>query len=276
MAVPKVSDTELTGLALADTLSILQEQLQLTVGVRQQGVKSNNFSTVNGAVTASYDQTALTPMVGLVVKPWNNVAFYANYIEGLSKGDVAPTTAGNAGEVLSPYVSKQEEVGVKVDLGSLAVTISGFEITKPRRNYAHGIPGRRRTALAAWNSMCLASCILGMPVLGGVTLIDAELTKTGIPAALGKRPIGVSQVQANLSTELDISFVPGLTLIASTVYTGAQYVDAINTRSIPAWTRLDLGARYNTNINGRPVTVRALVQNVFDTNYWSGVSSFPA
>lgn len=278
MAVPKVSDTELTGLALADTLSILQEQLQLTVGVRQQGVKSNNFSTVNGAVTASYDQTALTPMVGLVVKPWNNVAFYANYIEGLSKGDVAPTTARNAGEVLSPYVSKQEEVGVKVDLGSLAVTISGFEITKPSAQLdADGIfraDGEQRNRGLEFN--VFGELQPGMRVLGGVTLIDAELTKTGIPAALGKRPIGVSQVQANLSTELDISFVPGLTLIASTVYTGAQYVDAINTRSIPAWTRLDLGARYNTNINGRPVTVRALVQNVFDTNYWSGVSSFPA
>ena len=38
--VPKLSDTELTGLALADTLSVFQERLQLTVGVRQQGVKS--------------------------------------------------------------------------------------------------------------------------------------------------------------------------------------------------------------------------------------------
>jgi len=45
---------------------------------------------------------------------------------------------------------------------------------------------------------------------------------------------------------------------------------------VPAWTRLDLGARYNTRINNRPVTLRALVQNVFDTNYWAGVASFSA
>ncbi|MGY4295836.1 hypothetical protein ACVWXN_003931 [Bradyrhizobium sp. i1.4.4] len=38
----------MTGLALADTLSVFQERLQLTVGVRQQGVKSNNFNT-NGS-----------------------------------------------------------------------------------------------------------------------------------------------------------------------------------------------------------------------------------
>lgn len=105
-SVPKLSDTELTGLALADTLSVFQERLQLTVGVRQQGVKSNNYNTTTGAVTSAYDQTAFTPMVGVVVKPWSNVSLYANYIEGLSKGDVAPTTASNQGEVLAPYFSK--------------------------------------------------------------------------------------------------------------------------------------------------------------------------
>ncbi|WGS23701.1 MULTISPECIES: TonB-dependent receptor [unclassified Bradyrhizobium] len=274
--VPKLSDTELTGLALADTLSILQERLQLTVGVRQQGVRSNNFNTTTGAVTASYDQAALTPMVGLVIKPWNNIAFYANYIEGLSKGDIAPMTASNAGEVLSPYISKQQEAGVKIDFGMLATTISAFEITKPSGQLGADkifrTDGEQRNRGLEFN--VFGEVQPGIRVLGGVTLIDAELTKTNIPAALGKTPIGVPHVQANLSTEWDTPFVPGLTLVASTVYTGSQYIDATNTQSIPAWTRLDLGARYSTRIDGRPVTLRALVQNVFDTNYWSGVSSF--
>jgi iron complex outermembrane receptor protein len=62
-------------------------------------------------------------------------------------------------------------------------------------------------------------------------------------------------------------------LVANTIYTGSQYLNATNTREIPAWTRLDFGARYNTRIDGRPVTLRALVQNVLDTNYWSGVAA---
>ncbi|TCU67403.1 iron complex outermembrane receptor protein [Bradyrhizobium sp. R2.2-H] len=276
--VPKLSDTELTGLALADTMSVFQERLQLTVGVRQQGVKSNNYNTTTGAVTSAYDQTAYTPMVGVVVKPWSHVSLYANYIEGLSKGDVAPTTASNQGEVLAPYFSKQKEAGVKVDLGMLATTISLFEITKPSgqlgldKIYRADAEQRNRGV----EFTVFGELQPGIRVLGGVTLIDAELTKTSTAANLGKTPIGVPQVQANLSTEWDTPFAPGLTLVANAVYTGHQYLDGANTQVVPAWTRLDLGARYATRINNRPVTLRALVQNVFDTNYWAGVASYSA
>lgn len=276
--VPKLSDSELTGLALADTMSVFQERLQLTVGVRQQGVKANNYNTATGAVTSAYDQTAYTPMVGLVVKPWSNVSLYANYIEGLSKGDTAPTTAANQGEILAPYFSKQKEAGVKVDFGMLATTISLSEITKPSGQLGADKVFR---ADAEQRNRGVEFTVFGevqpgIRVLGGVTLIDAELTKTSTPANLGKTPIGVPRVQANLSAEWDTPFAPGLTLVANTVYTGHQYLDAANTQLIPAWTRLDLGARYNTRINNRPVTLRALVQNVFDTNYWAGVASFSA
>ncbi|MGT2491759.1 hypothetical protein ACU4GD_17595 [Cupriavidus basilensis] len=41
-----------------------------------------------------YDESAVTPPeAGIVFKPWQNVSLYANYVEGLSKGDIAPATA---------------------------------------------------------------------------------------------------------------------------------------------------------------------------------------
>jgi iron complex outermembrane receptor protein len=259
-------------------MSVFQERLQLTLGVRQQGVKSNNYNTATGAVMSAYDQTAYTPMVGVVVKPWSHVSLYANYIEGLSKGDTAPMTASNAGEVLAPYFSKQKEAGVKIDFGTLAATVSLFEITKPSGQTGVGNVFR---ADAEQRNRGVEFTVFGevqpgIRVLGGVTLIDAELTKTSTLTELGKTPIGVPEVQANLSAEWDTPFAPGLTLVANTVYTGHQYLNRANTQVVPAWTRLDLGARYNTRINNRPVTVRALVQNVFDTNYWAGVASFSA
>lgn len=277
-SVPRLSDTELTGIALADTMSVLQERLQLTVGVRQQGVRSNNYNTATGAVISAYDQTAFTPMVGVVVKPWSHVSLYANYIEGLSKGDTAPTTAANQGEVLAPYLSKQMEAGVKVDFGTLATTVSLFEITKPSGQLGAGNVFRadQEQRNRGVEFTVFGEVQPGIRVLGGVTLIDAELTKTNTLANLGKAPIGVPEVQANLSAEWDAAFAPGLTFVANTIYTGHQYLNGANTQVVPAWTRLDLGARYTTRINNRPVTVRALVQNVFDTNYWAGVASFSA
>ncbi len=39
-ATPKVSATELSGIALADTLSILDQRVQVTLGLRKQNVQS--------------------------------------------------------------------------------------------------------------------------------------------------------------------------------------------------------------------------------------------
>ncbi|TIQ01329.1 MAG: TonB-dependent receptor, partial [Mesorhizobium sp.] len=65
-SVPKVSESELYGFALADTLSIFDERVQLTVGARWQHIASENFNSTTGAVTSSSDEGALTPLVGLV------------------------------------------------------------------------------------------------------------------------------------------------------------------------------------------------------------------
>ncbi|HMU55802.1 MAG TPA: TonB-dependent receptor, partial [Nitrospira sp.] len=107
-------DTDLSSAVLGDTLSIFDERVQLTAGVRFQQIKQTNFDIATSAVTGQYDKSAATPMVGLVVKPWQQVSFYANYIEGLQQGQTAPETAANAGEVFSPFVSKGYEAGVKV------------------------------------------------------------------------------------------------------------------------------------------------------------------
>lgn len=273
--VPKISETTLSGVALADTLSMFDERVQVTLGVRQQQVKSDNFSPATGAVSSSYDKSAVTPLLGLVVKPWQNVSFYANYIEGLSKGDVAPSTASNAGETFAPYKSKQHEIGVKIDHGSLITTVSAFQIEKPSGQLTgnvFAVDGEQRNRGLEVNMFGEAA--KGVRLLGGVTLLDAKLTKTNSSATLGKTPVGVPSLQANLGTEWDTSWVPGLTLTGGLIYTGKQNVNQANTQSIPAWTRLDLGARYSTKVAGKSTTFRANILNAFDRNYWSGVASF--
>lgn len=270
--VPKVSDSTLTGFALADTLSAFGDRVQLTLGGRYQTIEANNFSAT-GAVTSSYDDDALTPMVGLVVKPWSNVSVYANYIEGLSRGDIAPSTASNSGEALAPYVAKQYETGVKVDFGRMAAMVSVFQIEKPFGQLEDGVftdGGEQRNR--GLELSLFGEVTDDIRVFGGVTFLDAELTKTNSAATEGNRPIGVPEMQANLSAEWDTPFLEGLTLAGSVIYTGDEYVDTANTQDIPSWTRLDLGGRYETLVEGTPVTFRAAVENVFDESYWSGVA----
>lgn len=273
-SAPRLSETDLVGLAVGDTLSILDERAQLTLGLRNQRIEGRNFATT-GAVTSEFDDSATSPFAGVVVKPWQNVSLYASYIEGLSKGDVAPTGSVNVGEVLAPYISEQYEAGVKFDFGRIATTLSVFQLTKPSGqlvNSVYSAGGEQRNRgieLGAFGEVMPA-----VRLIGGVTLIDAELTKTNSATTLGNRPIGVPEVMANLGLEWDMPYLRGLTLGATLAYTGQQYVNTANTQSVSAWTRLDLGARYTTEIVNTPATFRLMVRNVTDENYWSGVSSF--
>ncbi|WFU26856.1 TonB-dependent siderophore receptor [Bradyrhizobium sp. CB1717] len=274
---PRLSDSQLTGLSIADTLSVLDERVLLTLGVRRQGIEVNNYVSNVGTPLNSYDKSATTPVVGLVVRPLENVSLYANYIEGLSRGDIAPTQSGvsNSGEVLSPYIAKQYEAGIKVDFGRVATTFSAFEISKASGELSAG----RFAATAETQVRGLEFNVLGelMPdvrVLGGVSLLDGTLTKTAVAANVGNTPIGVPNVQANIGAEWDLPWMRGLTLNGAIIYTGRQFVDSANKQPIPDWTRLDLGARYTTTINGRNTIFRANIQNVTGESYWSSVASF--
>ncbi|PDT80244.1 TonB-dependent siderophore receptor [Sinorhizobium sp. BJ1] len=277
--VPRVSENILNGVALSDTMSMFDERLQLTLGGRWQHIDTENYSPVTGDVTSSSDESALTPLAGIVVKPWDNIAFYANYVEGLSVGDTAPTTAINSGETLAPYRSRQYEIGTKVDLGRVAVTVSAFQIEKPfgvletrGSDLVFVEGGEQRNRGVELN--VFGEVTSEIRVLGGVTFIHGEITKTPDDATRGNTPIGVPSLQVNLGAEWDTPFLPGLTLTGNVIHTDEQFVNTANTQEIPSWTRLDLGARYLTEINERPVTLQANVENVFDLDYWSGVASF--
>ena len=211
--VPKISETKLSGVALADTLSMLDERLQVTLGARLQQVKSDNFSPTSGAVTSSYDKSAVTPLLGVVVKPWQNVSFYANYIEALLPGETAPTRTSsglpvtNAGTVFAPYRSKQKEIGVKYDGGSLGGSLSAFSTTQPQyfvQNGTFGANGEQRNQGVELN--LFGEPVKGLRVLGGLTWLDAEQRRTANGATDGKTAIGVAKTQLTFSVSGTVDF----------------------------------------------------------------------
>ncbi len=270
-----LSESDLAGLALSDTLSMLDERVLLTLGLRRQFVETENYSPATGALTSSYSKSATTPVVGLVLRPLQNLSLYANYIEGLSRGDVAPAGASNAGESFAPYRTKQYEAGIKAEFGRFGLGLAAFQISKPSGELSAGrftISGEQRVRGLELN--LYGEVTPEIRLLGGASLLDGELTRTATAANLGNRPIGVPAVQLNLGAEWDVPWLRGLTLSGALVYTGKQFINTANTQSLPNWTRLDLGLRYATEIAGRKTVFRANVQNVTDQKYWSSVASF--
>lgn len=275
--VPKSSEIALSGFALADTLGIADDRVLLTLGIRRQRVKATNFDTTTGAVTSVYDESAWTPMVGLVVKPTKDLSLYANYIQGLSQGTTVRSGYLNTGEVFPPYKTEQFELGGKLQTGSFTNTLSLFQIAQPSTltdDTTTPLPtlrlnGEQRNRGIEWT--IFGELARGLRMLGGVTYLQAKLTKTQDGLLDGKQAIGAPPWAANLSLDWDVPALPGLAVNGRVIATSAQYLDEGNTLKLPAWTRLDLGARYGAEIGGKPVVFRASVDNVFDRNYWQGV-----
>jgi iron complex outermembrane receptor protein len=221
-------------------------------------------------------------MAGIVYKPVKNVSVYANYSEALQAGAVASGTdangnvVSNLGEMFAPTKSRQKEVGVKYDAGTLGMSAALFSITQPSSYVQNGVYGQ----FGEQRNQGLELSVFGTPMrgvrlLGGLTLIDAELRTTQNGVNQGNDAIGVPDTQLNLGAEWDVPGVAGLTLTGRALYTSSQYADAANTQELPSWTRLDLGARYMTSIANHDVTFRLRVDNATDKSYWasSGGSS---
>ena len=66
----------------------------------------------------------------------------------------------------------------------------------------------------------------------------------------------------------DVPGVEGLAVNGRVIYTSGAYINTANTARFDSWTRVDIGARYRTEISGKPVTFRANLENLFGEEYW--------
>ncbi|WP_454728009.1 MULTISPECIES: TonB-dependent siderophore receptor [Cupriavidus] len=273
---PKVSASRQRSVAITDTMKAFDDKLALTVGVRRQQIEVDGFDTATGAQTAHYNESKTTPAVALVYKPFNSLSLYGNYVEGLSAGASAPTSAVNAGQIFAPFVSKQGEIGTKYDFGTFATTLSLFQITQPsgiiNSSNVFSVDGQQRNRGVELNTF--GELTHGVRVLGGIAWMRGTLTHTDRGLNDGARAAGTPAVQIKLGGEWDIGALPGLTASTRVVYTSSQTLSQDDSVRMPSWARWDLGARYATRIAGKKTVFRASVENVTNAKYWDSVIAY--
>ena len=278
----RVQRSILSSAAIADTLSLLDDKVLLTLGLRHQRIRDAAYLYGSGAPTPDYDASANTPVAGLVYKPMKGLSLYANYIEALQKGVVASSGGfgrrlDNEGAVFAPYTSRQKEVGVKVDAGKLGASAALFTTAQPLAyvadNNTFGLFGEQRNRGLELSVFGLPA--KGLRVLGGATLLESQQRRTFRGANDGREAIGVPEIQLNLGADWDVPSVPGLSLNARAIHTGTQFADAANLQKLPSWNRLDIGATWMTRLMERDLTLRARIDNVADKNYWASSGGYP-
>jgi len=274
-----ISRTRLWSIYASDTVGLFDNRLLVTGGLRLQSIRVKAYNAYNGGLLdTTYDESAVTPVVGVVVKPVAGVSLFANRIEGLQQGPTAPIDPAlvNSGEVLAPTKSVQYEVGGKLRIGGVDTSLALFQIDLPTAyavptgtagRQVYGLFGKQRNR--GIELSFAGEVAPGLRLIGGGTVVDAKLRETQTGANEGNRAQGVPEYTANLNAEWDMSFVPGLTLTGRVVHTGPQAVNIANTLELDDWTRFDVGARYVFAAGDKPLTLRVGVDNVANARYWA-------
>ncbi|WP_295717831.1 TonB-dependent receptor [uncultured Halovibrio sp.] len=264
----------LESIALADQLSLMDERLLITLGARHQRIENYSYDYNTGAENTEYDDSFITPTLGVLYKLSQTISTYANYIEGVDTEN-APSFVGNQavanpGEALEPYTTNQSELGIKYESNSLGGNVSIYRSEKPTAGLDNNsiyrvLYDQSNTGLELSG---YGKATQNLTLLGGVSFLDAD--------ADGNEAIGSPDTQANLNLKYDVPALPDLALDSRLIYTSSQYADSNNQQKVPSWTRLDIGARYLVPMgDDRLLTVRARVENVADHDYWASAGGYP-
>jgi iron complex outermembrane receptor protein len=265
-ALPYTGKTTTNGFFASDIVD-LDAHWSVLLGGRQAEVKTYN---ADGSQPPGGSVSRFSPTAALMWKPIHDALVYFNYAEGLEPGGTAPDGSSNAGQGMSPLVTHQYELGGKVDVGRLSLTAAVFDMKRPLQY---------RDATNAWVSngdqqhrgvelMASGRVTDDLRIVAGAMFLDAKARNTGDPATNDQRVAGVPDWTANLYAEYRVRAVPGLSLKAGVYYSARQYFDNANLQSIPAWTRVDVGARYDTRIAGRDTAFLVAVENAGNRDYW--------
>lgn len=282
-----IGRTRVASVFASDTIGFWEDRVLITGGLRLQQIKTKSFSYSDGSLQNGYQKDAVTPVVGMVIKPVEGLSIYGNRIEGLAAGSAAPATVddpsggpaipvANAGQALAPVKSMQYEVGGKLTLGRFNAGVALFQIDRPNSfvnpdTLIFGNYGTQRNRGVEFTVD--GEPADGLRVIAGLSLIDAKLRRTPGGLDEGNDAPGVPEVLANANVEWDLPFLRQLTVTGRVVYTGEQAANRANTLTLEDWTRLDLGVRYVALLADRPLTLRFNVDNVSNKRYWASAFS---
>jgi iron complex outermembrane recepter protein len=244
------------------------------LGARRASLTVDNFDGATGERASRNAITKTLPTAALMFKPQPGALVYLNLARGLEQGgSVSPT---NSSQFLPPRQTRQVELGAKLERDGMTYTAALFVMRRPLeifdatlgQNVQRGTEQHRGIEMVA-NGRVSAD----LSVVGGLMWMDTTMKGTGDPVSDGKGAVGVPRLMANLWGEYRVAAVQGLALNAGVYHAGRQPLDAANTQWVPAWTRCDIGASWDTAFSGISTRWMLTIENVADKDYWASAQS---
>ena len=257
-------------LTFGDTISYKNWSL---IGTSSYSWLNSTSYNATGATTNKSNDSGASFGVSITNKPVENLMVYLSYANSLQQGDIAPATAVNANQTMSPFRSTQYEAGAKLALAKVDLTSAIFRINRPYAFTGADNVFSNQGEQVNYGAELMATGDLTdrIKVFSGITVLNPKLKDTDNANTNNKSIIGVPKVQANVYAEYRMPFITGLTPSLNVHYVDRRAGDAENSTWAKAYTTLDLGVRYATKMLGTDTTWRLTVNNVTDERYWASV-----
>lgn len=262
------------------------------LGVRHTALRRASVRT-DGTEAVSFEQQFTTPWGALGVKPWAGGFLYGSIGWGVETAAVPnqPLAFSNFGATLAAQKSRQVELGFKQQLagGGLA-SVSLFRIVKPAPGdvaqpdgrllrVSDGRESRHQGVELGWANAISGSLRAEVRAM----LLDAKTVRSTDPAQVGRRTPNTAPFTVSAAATWR---VPGTRLAwtGRATASGRKAVTGDGAVELPAYWQLDTSLTWREQVGGRPLTIRAGIDNLLDrrywrdapTQYWGGIYLFPA
>lgn len=258
-----------------------RDRLEFNVGLQRTDYRS--ILTQPGGAPAETRDDPWLYNVAFAWTPTPRLAVYAGATTGLEETSGPPGNAVNRSDAVPASRTEQRDAGVRLTVGDLRVVMGVFEIERP---YFSLDAANRYGQLGAVRHRGAEFSVVGpitdrLSVVGGLVLMDADVLGEAVASGrAGPRPVGSTAERARLDFDYRAPFLDGLSLTLGAQYTGDVIASTAGHAAlggeqlrVPAFSTVDVGARYRFRVGDAPVSVRALVANVFDDEGFQSSSS---
>ena len=244
--------------------------LDIVVGAR---FDSFDFTVVNTlaaandpARTLSRTDEEISPRLGLILKPKENISIYGSFSEsfipqsGEQFAEISSTEAG-----LTPDIAQNLEAGLKWDFAQgLSLTAALFQIETtdgiPTGDAANQVD-ESLIRVEGFEASLSGNITDQFSIITGVSFLDGEIIDEGVLDDNVPREIPEFTVSAWGNYDLTDRFGLGL----GVTHQGESFADGGNTTVLPSFTRLDAAAYYDVSDSLR---LQVNIENLTDTDYF--------
>ncbi len=291
-------DSHQAALILQDRIH-LPGRIQLIAGARYDSLRDHNYSpyascadfTVPDACDPSFtDKGVWLPQFAVTFNPINTLTLYSNYGVLLSLGPQGPFWTDNGSQFLSPFFTRQFEIGAKYEPGSRILLTGAYFNMRAPFFYPKTLQGPDSSCPdGAAGDQCFESeghethnglelnaegkAANWLRLNASAEILDATSTGTGTPTFDNKQVINVPHLHTNIFADLTVPHFAGLHLLPGWGYTSRKEATRDDAVSVPGNNLINLGARYTPGGEQGRVTFRIYANNITNKRYWSDTGS---